>query len=218
MSVKTTYQRRKEAGICTRCGAKSVVEGKKQCQECLDYCAERGGEYRVKCKEAGVCWVCGVRNPVEGKSKCQECTDHTARCDADRNAKSKEAVLKHYSGSDVPYCACCGETASEFLTIDHIDGNGAEHRRKNGYGTGWHTYYWLIQNNYPDGFRVLCFNCNSARGFFGYCPHEKQREIDNEAVIAKININHAKIPVPTALPTPRYEQLALDGGHFNILR
>jgi hypothetical protein len=23
------------------------------------------------------------------------------------------------------------------------------------------------------GYRVLCHNCNLARGFYGYCPHEK---------------------------------------------
>ena len=214
MVDKTHYLHLKEAGICTKCHVRPAVEGKTRCLRCTDYDAKRRVEHRAKCIDAGICYRCGVRPIVEGKRKCRECLDYNT----ERRAGAKEAVLKHYSGSDVPYCVCCGETTYEFLTIDHIDGNGAEHRRKNGIWSGSGTHEWLIKNNYPGGFRVLCFNCNSARGFLGYCPHEKQRELDNELVIAKININHAKIPVPNALPTPHYEQLSLDGGHFNILR
>lgn len=90
--------------------------------------------------------------------------------------KTKIAVFRHYSNGD-PHCACCGEVALEFLSMDHINGDGAEHRRamspntKKGYGR---IYHWLKKNEFPDGFRVLCFNCNMARGIFGYCPHERE--------------------------------------------
>lgn len=40
-------------------------------------------------------------------------------------------------------------------------------------GLGAHFYKWLEHNHFPPGFRVLCHNCNQARGFYGYCPHEK---------------------------------------------
>jgi len=76
-------------------------------------------------------------------------------------------------------CACCGEERWEFLTIDHVSGNGAEHRKeirgKNHGGGGGHFYLWLRKNGYPrDGYRTLCWNCNAARGVFGYCPHERE--------------------------------------------
>src|ERR1051326_8822509 len=29
-------------------------------------------------------------------------------------------------------CQCCGITTREFLSIDHMDGNGRKHRRENG--------------------------------------------------------------------------------------
>jgi len=77
----------------------------------------------------------------------------------------KILLLEHYGKS----CACCGETIFEFLTIDHINNNGAEHRRKIGRSE---TYKWLIENNFPEGFQILCMNCNSAKGFYGKCPHE----------------------------------------------
>jgi hypothetical protein len=72
------------------------------------------------------------------------------------------------------YCACkgCGESHKEFLQIDHIDGSGAEHRKK---VKTMNIYQWLKNKGYPrDNFRLLCGNCNWARGVYGYCPHEKE--------------------------------------------
>jgi hypothetical protein len=45
----------------------------------------------------------------------------------------------------------------------------------------------MKRNNFPPGFRVLCRNCNGARGFYGYCPHESQRTItENQSLSAVI--------------------------------
>ena len=83
----------------------------------------------------------------------------------------KLEVFKHYGG-DPPKCACCGETHLEFLVIDHINGDGNKHRQKHFNGSGGHRVrLWLKQNNYPEGFRILCSNCNSSLGSYGYCPH-----------------------------------------------
>ena len=75
-------------------------------------------------------------------------------------------VLTHYS-CGIPHCVCCNESLLEFLCIDHINGGGTSHNKK----TGVNIYAWLKKNSYPLGFRVLCHNCNSALGFYGYCPH-----------------------------------------------
>lgn len=80
-------------------------------------------------------------------------------------------VLVHYGG-DPPKCVCCGETYLEFLSIDHINGGGRKHLKQIGcYGQGF--YAWLIKNNFPEGYRVLCINCNFSLGHYGYCPHRK---------------------------------------------
>jgi len=86
--------------------------------------------------------------------------------------KRKLRVLTHYGGSP-PKCACCGESHSEFLSIDHINGCGTKHSERIG-KTGDAFYLWLINNNFPSGYRVLCMNCNFALGLFGYCPHQKR--------------------------------------------
>lgn len=89
-------------------------------------------------------------------------------------------VLGHFSSDGIPRCACCGETEIEFLHIDHVNGDGADHRRrvkaetgKTLGGTG--MLYWLRDNNYPDGFQVLCANCNLAKRVNNICPHERRR-------------------------------------------
>lgn len=68
-------------------------------------------------------------------------------------------------------CACCGESQKEFLTIDHINGDGAKHRRER---NGSNLYVWLRQNDYPEGFQTLCWNCNCAKHIYGICPHNKK--------------------------------------------
>jgi hypothetical protein len=79
-------------------------------------------------------------------------------------------VLEHYGGSP-PSCACCGETIRQFLTLDHINGGGNNHRREMGGAT--ELYLWLKRRGYPEGFRVLCFNCNAGRHWNGgVCPHQ----------------------------------------------
>lgn len=85
-----------------------------------------------------------------------------------RHKEIKTLVFDHYGWK----CKCCGESHKEFLTIDHIYGDGNKHR-KQGIKTN-KIYYWLIKNNFPKEFQTLCFNCNCSNGHFGYCPHEKE--------------------------------------------
>jgi hypothetical protein len=33
----------------------------------------------------------------------------------------------------------------------------------------------VIKENFPPEYRVLCHNCNQSHGWYGYCPHEKER-------------------------------------------
>jgi len=98
-----------------------------------------------------------------------------------RRFQMKYTVLRHYSKSDIPFCECCGEKRIEFLTIDHILGGGNKHRKQLGTGKGSKGFYkWLIENNFPDGYRVLCFNCNTALASYGYCPHKTPSKFQDE--------------------------------------
>jgi len=81
----------------------------------------------------------------------------------------REEVLSHYGGK----CACCGEGQYEFMTIDHMNGGGSKHRRELKQ-EGAKFIFWLRRNGYPEGFQVLCNNCNCALGRYGFCPHRPE--------------------------------------------
>lgn len=81
-------------------------------------------------------------------------------------------AIAHYGGA----CACCGESESIFLTFDHVNGDGAAHRREMGYSGGHAIVFWLRKHNYPDTIQLLCYNCNMAKAFGRYgCPHKEVR-------------------------------------------
>ena len=84
----------------------------------------------------------------------------------DRNLVLKQEVMDAYGGT----CTCCGVTELVFLSIDHMDGDGAARRRAGDHAHGKNFYGWLKENGYPAGFQVLCFNCNFAKSNGG-CPH-----------------------------------------------
>lgn len=66
-------------------------------------------------------------------------------------------------------CECCGERSAEFLAMDHVYGGGNKHRKTIGCAN---IYLWLKRHNCPkDSFRILCANCNTSLGHYGYCPH-----------------------------------------------
>ena len=90
-------------------------------------------------------------------------------------------TLRHYSGG-IPKCACCGETETAFLCMDHINGGGLQHRREitGGDGNGVDLPMWLLRNGFPDGFQVLCFNCNCAKHKVGICPHRLKDEYNRK--------------------------------------
>jgi hypothetical protein len=83
--------------------------------------------------------------------------------------KLKDDVFIAYGGYT---CKCCGEDRKEFLSIDHINGGGGKHKKEH----RGHLYQFLRNNKFPDGYRILCHNCNMSRGLYGYCPHEKENQ------------------------------------------
>jgi hypothetical protein len=83
-------------------------------------------------------------------------------------------VLQAYS-CDKSECRCCENSDVSVLTIDHIKGGGTKHRQNVGSGTAF--YRWLINNKFPSGYQILCWNCNIAKGLYGTCPHILPRDI-----------------------------------------
>jgi len=86
-------------------------------------------------------------------------------------ASLKEELYAHYGDR----CTCCGETEKKFLEVDHINNDGAEHRRLEGkWLLGKNIISWLKKNNWPPNFQLLCTNCNMAKARYGICPHQEK--------------------------------------------
>ena len=68
-------------------------------------------------------------------------------------------------------CACpgCHVHHAELMTIDHINGDGGEHRRQLGRSTR-EFYKWLKRQGYPPEFQALCGSCNLAKSNRPHCP------------------------------------------------
>ncbi len=123
-----------------------------------------------------LCTLCGTKLDNNYKYiRCTSCKDRETKRTKEymtpekarkSNQRVKMRVFNAYGGAK---CRCCGETHTEFLSIDHIDRESID---KN-FRSGRKLYHWLARNNYPKGFQVLCINCNFAEGHFGYCPHNK---------------------------------------------
>lgn len=79
----------------------------------------------------------------------------------------RELIINHYGGE----CACCGEDDIRFLTLDYMNNDGSIMRKL--HGIGIRLYRWIMKNDYPDSFQVLCYNCNCGRATNGgICPHK----------------------------------------------
>lgn len=133
---------------------------------------------RIAAKRPGQCKRTDCPNDASpGHKSCPHCREKTKTYESTIKEKlslkqrrlrraRRSRVFDAYGGT---FCKCCGEDYYEFLSIDHEAGNGAEHRRLE--LRGQDLYSWLIRNDFPEGFRVLCMNCNFSLGHHGYCPH-----------------------------------------------
>lgn len=77
----------------------------------------------------------------------------------------KQKVIRHYSNGTM---ACANPfrqhekpyTDIRALSIDHPNGGGNQQRKKL---KGSAFYRWLIKNNYPEGYQVLCGSCQMIK-------------------------------------------------------
>lgn len=115
-------------------------------------------------------WLCTVCSE-EYEARRRKWAERRRKNSASDSAKFRQSVRTQVINAYGGKCACCGETEPKLLTIDHVNNDGAEHRRKLNIKGGWVFYSWIIKNNFPKNLQLLCFNCNCAKGFFGKCPH-----------------------------------------------
>ena len=120
------------------------------------------GGYQVLCNNCNYLKE-HIRVQIKPKSKT---TYAIARTKQRRNTRLK--VLYWYSNGSMQ-CECCGIDDIRLLTIDHINGGGKQHVIDHNIAD---LYEHLYYAKYPEGYRILCWNCNKSYGQYGYCPHQ----------------------------------------------
>lgn len=129
-------------------------------------------------KQEQLCVSCGQPNQAVPTVCCERCRQKQSSNRkgpgnrAQKNSllasrsRARMQTLEAYGGA---VCACCGESGVQFLTLHHVNGDGAVERRHH----GSRLAYWLRRQGYPPGYEVLCFNCNVGKHLNGgVCPHE----------------------------------------------
>lgn len=96
----------------------------------------------------------------------------------------KREILTHYSTKDYPVCKRCGFLDVDCLVLDHINDDGARHRKEIGVngrdaaiakgGTRmYEAIHRLGEDNYPTDLQVLCANCNTKKQITKVQSHRK---------------------------------------------
>ena len=139
-------------------GSKRLVDGNVKLYR-SKYCRRCDRQLKIA---VGLC-ICG-QPLVEGKTSCQRCLEAVRKCVRDRNAIDRAEAIRRYGSS----CAYCAESLTVFLTFDHINDDGAAHRKlKNGKNHSLNMGLWLRKNSYPKNIQLLCANCNHAKASIG---------------------------------------------------
>lgn len=126
---------------------------------------------RSRLRAEGLCEKCGQVPPEPDKTKCNRCSTREKNRQKTLHDQYKITLFNHYAPEGVK-CACCGETEPMFLTLDHINGRSPEEKNYPHRVGGRTVYRRLVKAGLPEGFRILCLNCNAGRyRNGGTCPH-----------------------------------------------
>lgn len=157
---KAKYKRRIEQGLCYRCG-KKVEDINPRTGKPFNRCRYHREKHKVVNNRHYL-------NTIEQQRyKNKKRADYQRQWRKKRAEKAKQKLLGMYGNK----CACCGESKCEFLTLDHINGDGHDHRMEVS-RSSYRIHEDACKEYRPDLFRILCMNCNWAYGQYGRCPHQ----------------------------------------------
>lgn len=121
---------------------------------------------RELCMKRLAVWRRANRDKVRNYTKRYSLRHPERRCEQRNNYTRllRAELLAAYGNK----CACCAETEPRFLTLEHKNHDGKQHRIKRGSG----VYLDLRRQHYPkDNYTLLCMNCNWATRNKQLCPH-----------------------------------------------
>jgi hypothetical protein len=113
----------------------------------------------------------GLCKPCYTRAWQQANKGHTNEWSKEYHRRMRLAILEAYGNR----CVCCGEESPYFLSIDHVNNDGAADRKNGNKSRAF--YRFLIRNNFPSDYQLLCMNCNwGKQQNGGVCPHQNNKE------------------------------------------
>lgn len=126
---------------------------------------------------------------IENQIRCIKCRNRQNKYRQEHLQTHKDYMKKYHSKEDVirrneysrnrarevrlevliaygSKCIQCEEDRLPCLEIDHINNDGAQHRRDMKINGGSNSLtQWLKRNNFPKGFQILCGNCHRIKHY-----------------------------------------------------
>lgn len=162
-NINSFFKGRGKGGKQAHCGECHRQYGIKWREEHLELYRKNSREYARQWRKDNAKRVKEYRKELYSK--------HHEKWSANNKRKyveRRKLVIEKYGNK----CNCCGEKNIYFLTLDHVNNDGFVHRKK----YRGNMFDWARINNYPTSLQILCFNCNSARQWYGgiekICPHK----------------------------------------------
>lgn len=191
--IRLKYQRDRrnrfrQKGLCVICGIVKV-NTYAGCADCRNKSNEIVKSIIKRNLKEGKC-QCGQRRLIN-KRVCDKCAKHSRT----QHQELKLDVIEGYGGK----CNCCGIKIWQFLSIDHVEERGVDERKRLGKKLNSASLYRkIIKEGFPSRYQILCYNCNMALGFFGYCPHRPkiQRDIIKKFPNRRRKITNMKKRLP----------------------
>ena len=138
-----------------------------------------------------ICVGCLKKKPNESFRRFTKKNGYAKHCNKCENIMHKfrrmalkMEIIDSYGGK----CECCDEKRIEFLTVEHKNGDGKEHRSKVGKTKVMQD---LKRRRYPknEGITILCLNCNWSTRLGKPCQHTsmyKKRLLEDESLLKTI--------------------------------
>lgn len=167
---RSEFHRKRKNSLNSRCKQCKAAQRKSRSAEINKVRRERSKLLQAQ----GICVSCG-KNPINSTRsvhKCLPCLEYFREVDGRVRKKAKDALFDIYGGR---VCNCCGVTEEKFLGFDHVNDDGAEHRRAAGVGSDLVSLHRSLEKQgFPPMLQVLWHNCNHGKYLNGgVCPHEE---------------------------------------------
>ena len=141
--------------LCNRCKKEEAKLNRTCCEGCLEKARIRAENNRIEHERNGLCLDC--RKPkLAGHVLCELHLSKRRMVSKENVFKLKDIILNHYGNRKCSW-PDCEVSDPDMLTLDHIEDNGAIERKEKR-RLGVVLFGWLIKQNFPKGYQILCGN------------------------------------------------------------